>query len=78
MGKTGRDSGNPNGADQRGARPQIALIVLTTIPWGNFISANGAYFCAGLAFRHPFRIVLLTSEELRKWLVRRTLVDVLP
>jgi sodium/potassium-transporting ATPase subunit alpha len=58
---------------------EILLIVLIDYtPWGNLIFATAPISVQAWLFVIPFGIVLFTSEELRKWLVRRMLPDVSP
>lgn len=58
---------------------EIALIVLIAYTsWGNLIFATAPISAKVWLFVIPFGVVLLTAEELRKWLVRRMLPDALP
>jgi magnesium-transporting ATPase (P-type) len=58
---------------------EIALIMLIDYtPWGNLIFGTAPIGVKVWLFVIPFGIVLFISEELRKWLVRRTLPDVSP
>jgi len=58
------------------SRSLIVLIDYT--PWGNLIFTTAPIFAEVWLFVIPFGVVLLTTEELRKWLVRRMLPDALP
>jgi hypothetical protein len=56
---------------------EITLIVLIAYtPWGNLIFATAPISAQAWLFVIPFGVFLLISEELRKWLVRRILPDV--
>jgi sodium/potassium-transporting ATPase subunit alpha len=56
---------------------EIALIVLIDYtPWGNLIFGTAPISVQAWLFVIPFGVVLFASEELRKWLVRRTQPDV--
>jgi calcium-translocating P-type ATPase len=58
---------------------EITLIVLIDYtPWGNVIFGTAPIAAQAWFFVIPFGILLLALEELRKWLVRRTLPDVSP
>ena len=58
---------------------EIALILMIDYtPWGNLIFGTAPIAGQVWLFVIPFAVVMLTVEELRKWLVRRTLPDVLP
>ncbi len=58
---------------------EIALIALIDYtPWGNSIFGTAPISAKVWLFVIPYGVVLLISEELRKWLVRRLLPDVLP
>jgi sodium/potassium-transporting ATPase subunit alpha len=52
---------------------EVALIVLIDYThWGNLIFGTAPISMQVWLFVIPFGVVLLTMEELRKWLVRRT------
>jgi magnesium-transporting ATPase (P-type) len=60
-----------------GVMLEIALIVLIDYTsWGNLIFATAPITAQAWLFVIPFGVVLFTLEELRKWLVRRTLLHV--
>jgi len=59
-------------------RSRSLIVLIDYTPWGNLIFTTAPIFAEVWLFVIPFGVVLLTTEELRKWLVRRMLPDALP
>ena len=53
----------------------LLILLITYTPWGNFLLGTAAVPGELWLFIMPFAAGMLVLEELRKWVVRRTLLD---
>ena len=53
----------------------LLILLITYTPWGNFLLGTAAAPGELWLFIMPFAAGMLVLEELRKWVVRRTLLD---